>query len=424
MKWVSLFIFMMIANPLFATDRCDGMFKESCGSSQSAPDGTGLLGSPSNKIDRKKLYNETISRLRVDFENLIRSDPDLKKQFSEATFFDKNDCVTENCVPPTAAQKMDVAFKYVSQRFESLNPDPPSPDGGYVDASFSKQDLDMLENRKIRNIVDKASESIYAKVAPDFQRAYLKNTLFPDIKVSALKVLARLPDGPEKTAMINKIKSTSFVVQDCDLGLLEANAFYDKGAVNYCYSMMYITQSAYSEVSVIAHELGHSVDPCVMPKEAKVWRNLASCLRRPSSIGAKILGKPSLSTSCSPNYEDRDQLGESFADWFSAEILNDVTKHMTLAVRNSSAQVFGNGISNVMRPVCSQYTSAEDQEYYANTIDEHPNDKDRIELLLAQPGIRARMGCSPKGKKIYCDIDSGNSDQIEGDQSDQTEPQR
>jgi hypothetical protein len=414
----------MVTGPLFAADRCDGMFKESCSSSQSAPDGTGLLGSPSSKIDRKKLYNETIKKLRGEFENLMSSDPELKRQFSAATFFDKEDCATEKCIPPTEAQKMDVAFKYVTQTFDSLNPEPSSSDEEYMDASFSRQDLEMLENKKIRKIVDNANEAIYAKVAPEFQRTYLKNNLFPQIKTSALKILARLPDGPEKTAMIRKIKSTSFVMNDCGDGLLDANAYYDKGAVNYCFSIMYITQSAYSEISVIAHELGHSVDPCIMPKEATVWRNLASCLRRPSSIGAKILGQASLSTSCSPNYEDRDQLGESFADWFSAEILNDVTKHLNLAMKNSSAQVFGNGISNVMRPLCSQATSSGDQEYYANTPDEHPDDKDRLELLLAQPGIRARMGCAPNGKKIYCDIDNGNFDHTKGDQSDQTEPER
>ncbi len=100
------------------------------------------------------------------------------------------------------------------------------------------------------------------------------------------------------------------------------------------------------------------------------------------------------------NFCDKDQIGESFADWVSAETLPRFIKKNY----NLSTEQYQTGYSNVKRLACLVPTDLEASR--AGNTDEHPIPSDRInKIYLSNPKIREQMGCTdPKNKNaVYCD---------------------
>ena len=90
-----------------------------------------------------------------------------------------------------------------------------------------------------------------------------------------------------------------------------------------------------------------------------------------------------------------DQITESFADWLGDEILPDYMEK-NYKLNTSQYQI---GYSNVFRDACNSDTWGNDP---------HPSTKLRENaLILANPKIRAQMGCkAPLEKYKYCKVEA------------------
>lgn len=239
-------------------------------------------------------------------------------------------------------------------------------------------------------------------------------------------------------------------------GLLVPNAIYYNNIFKICNGLLLKSSSEFLIVQSMAHELSHSIDPCTisigpedfrfnyshpgdltkMEKEFPV--PVLSCLRSKESVGAinfttQItsglgygygVGPPSTDPTKGPaknnkqsaegykpggpylngiapsdtklSFCEKDQIGESFADWLGFEVLPQyMEKNHKL-----TPEQYRIGYSNTFRPMCTIHEVSGQ-----NNNDEHPPVQDRInKLLLVQPQIRRQMGCLKKLEGVvYCD---------------------
>jgi hypothetical protein len=393
--------FILFFAPSVFADRCDGMAQESCNRNSAwLPDTTGLLGSNASRTDQMALYQETMGNFRAELVKIVDSDPALKEKFDEGGFSRFLRCITLQCDPQVSKDKFNIALWYLTERYEYLNPVSSRVYGdgiGYrnrfaPEVRVSFEGFQVLDDPRIQALIQKTDDSIYAKAAPQYQRDYIKKTLFPKIKDSMKNVLQSLPEGPDKERILAKIDQVEVEAEDCDIGILVPNAYYDQSRVKYCYSLMYANSNLYTEIFTLAHELAHSIDPCTEPSMTGAFGLLTACLRKRSSVEARVDGYAVTSVTCQNKGGQVDQIQEAFADWFAAEVLSDVSGKLTLAMKRSDGTVFGNGISNVFRPLCNGRTD----------FTTHPHDEDRIGLIVTQPNIRKRMGCAEVSPKTYC----------------------
>jgi len=114
-----------------------------------------------------------------------------------------------------------------------------------------------------------------------------------------------------------------------------------------------------------------------------------------------------------------DQVEEAIPDWFAAEL----TPKFMAANYELSDKQYRIGYSNIFRPICEneqgsrnkivdQVLSEEDSKgevERAKGFDIHPPLYKRLNnIFLAQPDVRAQMGCSPKHPKfIHCTGETG-----------------
>ncbi len=243
-------------------------------------------------------------------------------------------------------------------------------------------------------------------------------------KITAMmisKIKLQVSDSKAADRMIAKINQITLNGSNCARegldpgeGYLVDNATYypKENHFVFCNGKLLKGASDESIARTVVHELSHSIDPCNIantterqpvfsysdPKNIAQsekefpFKNILSCLRSKNSVGAYrkewLLKKKDrdgyikeLNKLEGPSFCYGDQITESFADWFAAEILPDYL---------SSDQKIENSIDtrNVM-PVSG---------------DEHPQWTDRInKILMANPKIRSKVGCPEKQKNVeYC----------------------
>jgi hypothetical protein len=236
----------------------------------------------------------------------------------------------------------------------------------------------------------------------------------------------------------------------------ENNAFFNptgKGRIEICRGRFFANQSEYSMVYALAHELGHPNDPCGIafgPKDFTFqytpgagqekaesefpFTGVIQCLRRPESIQAlrkteaRTVHPNSPSPAPYPAQErptrsphldldvgrDRsnftfckdDQIGESFSDWLSAEILPIyVETHLKSATPEQRIEGYG----NIIRGMC-RLGSSEGSELFTT----HPDWRRRVNrILLQQPKVRQQLGCKePHSRFVYCAVESESGGMI------------
>ncbi len=101
-----------------------------------------------------------------------------------------------------------------------------------------------------------------------------------------------------------------------------------------------------------------------------------------------------------------DQIGESFADWVSAEILPE---YMSQYHPELTAEKNELGYANVFRGHCDNLTPSVDLSLVK--FDVHPPLKARVnKILLANPKVRKQMGCPVEmAGATYCSVPGGHS---------------
>lgn len=294
----------------------------------------------------------------------------------------------------------------------------------------------------------------------------VEKEIFPKLKEIFVEWLREnLPESEVRSNLIFKIKHIEFNGFDCSpdgqnlsVDLLPNANYHNIGnRINYCSGSLLFTDSVFSIVSTLAHEMGHAIDPCNIQyyierrkfsyegktqeeKEQEYpFAGLISCLRGQDSVGAqfykasppsKLNPQTSQGQSDSPsssvgsqqeaefNFCDEyqegvcvssDQIGESVSDWFAAEIL---PRYMDKYYSGFKEDQFRNGYINVFRQFCSPSRFKNQNEGF----DVHPELERRVNaILLTNPRVQKHLGCSSEGLKAkYCglshDRDSSISD--------------
>lgn len=207
-------------------------------------------------------------------------------------------------------------------------------------------------------------------------------------------------------------------------------AFYNPQTNNFllCRNLLNQTNSEFALTTVIAHEMSHAIDPCVLrfstpdtfgnfittdfyKSESEFpYSNLTSCLRSANSIGAVNLEASQAAPNSGPvhtSFCHNDQIGEATSDWFASEVLVDVIKQNH---PNLTRDQWRNGMRNTFRLKCDQ-----SQVDHVDGFEPHAPVEARFNaIILANSSVRERIGCARVPyNKVQCSIDtprgSGNS---------------
>lgn len=313
-------------------------------------------------------------------------------------------------------------------------------------SSTALQDLGpMLRSGIYTSIKDRINQDIQGTFKEANLKSRIRDKIMPRAKQLIVAKIERMdiPDAT-KSRMKMKVKGIQFDGTDCSEqiddkarkhsldGLFYQAAYYDpkSNVFRFCDGLGFLGDSESMLLSIVGHELAHSIDPCQMQigyealndsyssRRAKAesqvpYPMLLRCLRDPKSIGAKV---DSLLASEAPFYlrmidlegilHERDgpqfcghdQIGECIADWFAFEALG---QHIAETRMNKSHKENLAYVKNTFRALCpTPGKKAKGSKFYV-----HPKTYDRINrLLIRQPEVRKSIGCPSENKKYgYCD---------------------
>lgn len=436
MTWL-LWIFPLLS--FSQTNVCESLSNLACAPGK-YKDGTGQVPSES-EIERNRAEQEKKARLffEAEFKKVLQNpDNEFFKESAKQSFSltdspqcnsknaeDVKDC-NDNLIEGLTNLAAKVSFNSRLERLGDLE--------AVTDLSQNHIFADIIERSRLKAKSDLNSDPLLAKI---------KNQTMPQMKNLFIKKINSFPLTTEqKKLMASKIKSLSFAGDDCSAfgnninAMFVPNAFYQplSHTVRYCTGMAIRSSSDFTLGMIIAHEIAHSIDPCVLPMglparnqfgknqndeasktvldldQQTPLKNLIFCLRNERSIGAKNItpekpltppaseGNPSAAGKSEkpPKSLCADQIGESFCDWMAAELISEFIKNNH---KLTTAQYI-NGYGNAFRPLCSSpNTENSDQEPRR-----HPHTTDRIDkILLVNPSVRKDMGCPEEhSKNIYC----------------------
>jgi hypothetical protein len=313
----------------------------------------------------------------------------------------------------------------------------------------------------------------------------IREVIFPEIRERiADEIGARVEDKAVQARLVARIRAIKFDdSESCGkMGKFMAgggainpylipNAFYDPDdhTFTYCNGLMINNSSDFSIASIVAHELAHSIDPCIISRQVFFYtspfdlkkstdeyplKGLINCLRSEDSVAARsassgsaypypspnpsslpssgpssipssipssrpssvpkpqmtIFSTPNPSPSFSGSYNSifcsGDQIGESVSDWVAAEILPGLMKSLKPQLTSDQSRL---GYSNIFRVgFCELERSLPAQ---AKLQDPHPPMESRINrIILVQPEVRKQMQCmQPISKGKYCPVAKAGS---------------
>lgn len=269
----------------------------------------------------------------------------------------------------------------------------------------------------------------------------VREKIFPDMQKLLVERIQKmnLPES-DKQALVKRIKEVQLDNIRCEPNrnaepdenldpeveskprmsrLLEPELMFNpkrgKGTVRVCEGIFLQTTSEFALAGVLAHEISHSIGPCIMNERAGTYqtlvekhplKNVISCLTGNRSVGLRIMGESKDAEApkgadenhvCQAEYVD-----EVLSDWLASEVLPlYIEKNFKL-----KADQYQIGYSNFLRTACS--SGSEEGSEERDPDDTYPPLADRInKLLLPNPKVRKQMGCTSKLKAAdYCDSDA------------------
>ena len=452
------------------SDICEDLTSLVC-SDKPRPDGTGNNTKIFSYENKKYSDIDELTQKTAGQFSKILTDPD-KSELRETVFkampFKRKECPTPQSL---AKNKCATFFSYDLAEMvntENLNSFYYGIDSERVKNNHEKnlREINKLVNTEDYQTIlaDHYSATQKMNVKPD-QEEKIKNDLFPEIKKKLLSKIDSLNvDSATKDKMRQRINNAEFKGFECvDKPLSNfrrlslqylPKAFYEpnraiegKDQVRICRGISSFVESEFSLIYILAHELSHSIDPCMIKIKDKPKSNLKldpetgqqvevittpaiktvaeldsdyalpeviSCLRNPKSIAAENIvnfckareGQPAYQDNncanmiqfpshCNSETAPRDQIGESTSDFFATEVMHDLIKERHPEL--TSAQ-WKNGISNLL-PTSDSCTN-----YVSKSFAVHPKQMQRFnQIVLAHPEIRKEIGCPARSEnKIYC----------------------
>ncbi len=253
--------------------------------------------------------------------------------------------------------------------------------------------------------------------------------LFGQVKEALIrKIESTNLSSEHKRIITSRLRQVNNLGSDCGatFGMKDyflPKAFYDPQTNNFllCRNLLNQTNSEFALTTVIAHEMSHAIDPCVLrfsnPEtfgefvtndfyRSEVdfpYSNLTSCLRSPSSIRAVNLEVSQAAPNSGPvrtSFCHNDQIGEASSDWFASEVLVDVIRQN---YPNLTQDQWRNGMRNTFRLKCDQ-----SQVDHVDGFEPHAPVEARFNaIILANQSVRERIGCANVNyNKVQCSIDA------------------
>lgn len=158
--------------------------------------------------------------------------------------------------------------------------------------------------------------------------------------------------------------------------------------------------SWFNMVFTLAHEIGHSIDPCEIKNaglKLQAYDRITSCF---IDQGLVALRKDRLECG------EHDQLSETFADWVAVHITARTLKNYSTEFPANSLM---NSVVNSVRDLCEVENDQTEME-----TDFHPPPAVRVDKIFGRnPEIRAILGCEPQTAlqlqtqpqaAVYCDF--------------------
>lgn len=269
---------------------------------------------------------------------------------------------------------------------------------------------DEAMNGEVAGFTKKMGGAIFAKKERErFER------IFGEAKAGALAWLGKFPGGDKAASRIKEIRL--FWIEEIAksptpksvLEFLDWSVAYDPvpNVINVGLDALKYPNDA-TLFAVFAHELAHAFDPCrwiaFFPGAENPFAKVQACLRNDASVGAKKRDDSQLDATVAreklgadfaammranptctkreypPEGVQADQLPESFADWFSAEV-TAMSKYA--------------GARGLRADLCAPRDLRAGSSYPANPA--------RLErIYLAHPVLRKKQGLGDSSSVAYC----------------------
>lgn len=466
-----------------ANQLCSNLARHACSSNRSYDDGTSIAP-PKTDAEVSAAYHaefrrKNVTPLQVARQILQRPDPDgllvtHLMEFGNFGEYEPSSCVMESG-QRVRNPRCDSAFETaLAAVVDSHIYGTPVPSNFNNNTGLSENILYLQPVAEgIGAVIDRAEQSL----VPPAKRQEVQR-LFEQVKSSYSGIINRLQVSPEiRRRMMDRLRSMKLEISGCqnaDLHFARPNASYfrERNAIVYCPSLLLATDSLFTLMGTLAHEIGHAFERCSLEAEGNTptisaqtfsieliaqhdqnhpFNNLISCLRSPSSSGARVcgiealrcnFGDQSTQSACRRRYNNpeeparqsacpsasafpsHDQTSELVGDWFGAEVVADLMPQLR---PNLSQKQWQAGISNIFSFQCQSQADlvaasrlAEERVLPCNG---HPTTDVRINTIIgAQPRLREMMGCGGVSSSAnYCSFNDEASAAVRGS-SDRVSP--
>ncbi len=293
-----------------------------------------------------------------------------------------------------------------------------------IEKTFSKMSLS-------RPVVEAVTEYFYSDKNKALQNEIFNSTKTLELEVLKTKVLPHIKDAQKRSKVLKRFENASLGippdpnklswekgvlpgVESLDLdaldmfevyysqfedpklrGLTQINAFYipevpELSSVSKKVFIFPGTVNLFSDrkealTEILAHEIGHSVDPNSLRQSGidvrDDYKTLMECLASKESVSAR-----------------KDQMGECFADWMATEVL-------ALKILKTPKENRLNLINEMISFHCFASRSADIFERANDDV--HLSSIRRLNGILgAHPVIREALGCPVNGTYKYCEMNN------------------
>jgi hypothetical protein len=308
---------------------CGDLYRFSCAPGE-WNDGTGRAGDD-------ELVREKVGKLKADlakkaaknFAELLSSPKGAYLRRVALSAFGMTHAPTCKNAAGSKGCNLTLAKALATQVTKNLFPrGGPGGPGGPGGRPASLRDLDLLtQNAQYRRLEKRFKAEAKLALRDQNAEAKIEKKIFPEVRKMLVNLLRRkVPDPKVREILVTKVSGIEFDGTDCASpvppdatgdsynpslsAMLEPNAYYTpaKNTFRFCNGFLLRNKSEFQIASVVAHELAHAIDPCLIGHGPRDFRfdysdplnrevseqeyplpNLLGCLRGEDSVQASFL---------------------------------------------------------------------------------------------------------------------------------------